>query len=94
MGESCIVAFIAGYRKEDPFFWLFTIALQFQVGLKISPFSPGVAGKIDPRLFVQHHNRGSRVKVDLSTDFDIQANFDQPLAEVRAELGIAPFVAL
>lgn len=94
VGEACIVAFIAGYRKEDPFFWLFTIALQFQVGVKVSPFSPGLVDRIDPRLFVLHHERGSKVKRDLSANWDIQANLGRPLEELRAELGIDPIAPL
>lgn len=90
IGEACIVAFIAGYRKEDPFFWLFTIALQFQVGIKISPFSPGLRDEIDPRLFVMHHARGAKVKRDLSVDWDIHADLARPVDELRAELGIEP----
>lgn len=92
LGESCIVAFIAGYRRDDPFFWLFTIALQFQVGLKISPFSPGVVDAIDPAAFVRHHARGAKVTRDLSVGWDIHADLARPLDELRHELGIeGPF---
>lgn len=55
--EALVVSFIAGYRNEDPFFWLFTIALQFQVGIRISPFFPGLVDRIEPRAFVLHHRR-------------------------------------
>ncbi|MCU0698386.1 MAG: TerB family tellurite resistance protein [Myxococcaceae bacterium] len=88
--EALVVSFIAGYRREDPFFWLFTIALQFQVGLRISPFSPGVPGQIDPRAFVLHHQRGAAVRVDLSRDWNFRADWERPLAEVRRALGVPP----
>lgn len=89
-GEAEVVAFMAGFRREDPFFWIFTVALQFQVGLRISPFAPGVPHTIDPRSFVRHHARGARVKMDLSTDWHFRADWARPLDAVRAELGVTP----
>jgi uncharacterized tellurite resistance protein B-like protein len=88
--EALVVSFIAGYRREDPFFWLFTIALQFQVGLRISPFSPGVPKQIDPRAFVRHHQRGAAVRLDLSREWHFQADWERPLEAVRADLHVPP----
>ena len=79
---------MAGFRREDPFFWLFTVALQFQVGVRISPFAPGVPHQIDPRSFVRHHERGANVKRDLSRDWDFRADWARPLDALRAELGV------
>jgi len=90
IGEAEVVAFMAGFRKEDPFFWLFTVALQFQVGLVISPFAPGVPDQIDPRRFVLHHKRGALVKVDLSTEWRFQDDWEADLEVVRERLGVVP----
>jgi uncharacterized tellurite resistance protein B-like protein len=90
VGEAEVVAFMAGFRKEDPFFWLFTVALQFQVGLVISPFAPAVPDAIDPRRFVLHHKRGSLVSKDLSTEWRFEEDYARPLDEVRRELGVVP----
>lgn len=90
VGESTVVAFIAGYRKEDPFFWLFTIALQFQVGLRISPFSPGVRDQVDPKEFMRHHARGAALRRDISEGWDFWTDFPRPLAELRRELNVLP----
>ncbi len=90
LGETLVVAFIAGYRREDPFFWLFTIALQFQVGVRISPFSKGTHDAVDPELFVRHHLRGSQVRRDLSEGWDFWADFPRPLEELRRELNVLP----
>jgi uncharacterized tellurite resistance protein B-like protein len=89
-GESNVVAFIAGYRKDDPFFWLFTVALQFQVGLKISPFSPGLRDQLDPTQWVLHHARGALVNRDLSEGWDIWSDIERPLEELRASFNILP----
>ncbi len=88
LDEALVVSFIAGYRKEDPFFWLFTIALQFQVGVRISPFSPGLTQRTEPRAFVLHHRRGSLVKKDLSVDWQFERDWERPLSEVREELNV------
>lgn len=90
LGEAEVVAFMAGFRKEDPFFWLFTVALQFQVGLVISPFAPGVPDQIDPRRFVLHHRRGSLVKTDLSVDWRFEDDYARPLEDVRREHHVLP----
>lgn len=88
-GEVSVVSFIAGYRKEDPFFWLFTIALQFHLGLRVSPYSPGgVTGMFQPEIVQRAWERGRRVKVDLSDDWDFSVHMHRPIALVREELGI------
>jgi uncharacterized tellurite resistance protein B-like protein len=89
-GEAAIVAFIAGFRREDPFFWFFTIALQFQVGLKISPFAPGVPNCIDPVQLMKHHLRGVKVNRDLSEPWDVWADIPRPIDDVRREFNIVP----
>lgn len=90
IGEAEVVAFMAGFRKDDPFFWLFTVALQFQVGLVISPFAPGVPDQIDPRRFVLHNRRGSLVKTDLSVDWRFEDDYARPLEDVRREHHVVP----
>lgn len=94
IGEAEVVAFMAGFRKEDAFFWLFTVALQFQVGLVISPFAPGVADQIDPRRFVLHHKRGALVNCDLSTEWRFEQEWDADLATVRKRLNVLPLDAV
>ncbi len=89
-GEAEVVAFMAGFRREDPFFWVFTSVLQFQVGLRISPFAPGVAGQVDARQYMLHHARGAKVTCDLSVDWDFRADFATPLAEVRRRFNVLP----
>lgn len=92
--EAAVVSFIAGYRREDPFFWLFTIALQFQVGLRLSPFSPATRLRIDPARMVRHHRRGAALSRDLSAPWDHWAQFARPLEEVRRELNVLPLEEL
>lgn len=87
-GEVQVVSFIAGYRKEDPFFWLFTIALQFHLGIKVSPYSPGLRGHFDPDLALGAFKRGSALVRDLSADWDYWSDMPLPLDAVRRKYGV------
>jgi uncharacterized tellurite resistance protein B-like protein len=89
-GEAEVVAFMAGFRREDPFFWVFTSVLQFQVGLRISPFAPGVPAQIDARQYMLHHARGAKVTCDLSIDWDFRADFAVPVEDLRRRFNVLP----
>lgn len=93
-GEVSVVSFIAGYRREDPFFWLFTIALQFHMGLKVSPYSPGGRGHFDPARVGRALRRGMAMNTDLSlSSWDFWELMPMKLREVRARLGVPPIDA-
>lgn len=87
-GEVGVVSFIAGYRKDDPFFWLFTIALQFHLGVKVSPYSPGLKGHFDPELVMRAVARGMAMNRDLSVGWDYWPDMEQPLEAVRRKYGV------
>lgn len=87
-GEVSVVSFIAGYVREDPFFWLFTIALQFHLGIRVSPYSPGEHGFFDPAIVLPAFRRGLSVTRDLSRDWNPWPHMERPLDDVRRELGI------
>ena len=87
-GEVQVVSFIAGYRREDPFFWLFTIALQFHLGIKVSPYSPALLGHFDPALVIGALERGMAMKRDLSVDYDHWADMPLSLDVVRKKYGV------
>lgn len=90
ISEAEVVAFMAGFRKEDPFFWVFTSVLQFQVGLRISPFAMGHPDLIEPRRYLAHHKRGSLVDRDLSRDWDFRADWETPLTVLRERFNVVP----
>ena len=87
-GEVQVVSFIAGYRREDPFFWLFTIALQFHLGIKVSPYSPALVGHFDPELVIHALQRGMAMTRDLSVDYDHWPDMPLPLDVVRKKYGV------
>lgn len=89
-GEVSVVSFIAGTAREDPFFWLFSIALQFHLAIRVSPYSEGATGHFLPEVVAPALLRGLRVTKDLSRAWDPFPHFARPLRDVRAELGVPP----
>ena len=87
-GEVSVVSFIAGYRREDPFFWLFTIALQFHLGIKVSPYSPRGRGFFEPEVVLRAMRRGMAMNRDLSVGWDYWADLERDLEDVRASFGV------
>lgn len=87
--EILVVSFIAGYRREDPFFWIFTIALQYHLGIKVSPYSPARRGLFHPATAMAAYERGTHVVTDLER-WEPWPHFARPLADVRRELGVPP----
>jgi hypothetical protein len=89
-GEIQQAAFQAGFARRDGFTFLLFGILQFHVGMRITPVAKGYYGLFDVPLVLTALHRGASCKVDLSEDYDIFADKDRPLDEVRRELGILP----
>lgn len=89
--EIRVVSFIAGFSRRDPFFWLFTITLQFHLGIAVSPYSAPREGLFDPPSILAAFERGAAMTVDLGApDFDPWDWFPRPLEEVRRALNVPP----
>jgi hypothetical protein len=89
-GEIQQAAFQAGFVRKDGFTFLLFGILQFHVGLRITPIAKGYRGNFDVPLVLRALERGASCRVDLTQGYDLLANRDRPLDEVRAELGIPP----
>jgi len=92
-GEMQIGAFIAGYRKQNPFFLILFVTLTFSAGVNVTPLpQPNMTGIFAEEGladgFFRAIERGSRVTVDLSDHWDHWAYVERPIDEVRRELGI------
>lgn len=89
--EIQVVSFIAGFSRQDPFFWLFTITLQFHLGIGVSPYSAPEKGLFDPERVFAAFERGAAMSQDLSAPgWDPWAWFAEPLEVARRELGVPP----
>lgn len=83
-------AFQAGFARNDGFTFLLFGILQFHIGMRITPVAKGYKGLFDvPRVLAALH-RGAACKVDVSQGYDLFANKNRPLEEIRRELGIPP----
>ncbi|MBX3188979.1 MAG: hypothetical protein KF819_18305 [Labilithrix sp.] len=94
LGELQIGAFTAGFRKKDPLFVAMLPLLLFCADINVTP----IPHERPLELFAQGDNaekylravqRGMRVRVDLSDGWSFWPFASRPLADVRAELGIA-----
>lgn len=89
-GEIQQAAFQAGFVRKDGFTFLLFGIMQFHVGLRITPIAKGHEGLFDVPRVLEALRRGAACKVDLTEGYDLLANKDRHLDEVRAELGIPP----
>jgi hypothetical protein len=87
-GEIQQAAFQAGFCRRDGFTFLLFGILQFHAGLRITPIAKGYHGFFDVPLVLNALERGANCKVDLMDGYDLFANKDRSLADVRRELGI------
>jgi uncharacterized tellurite resistance protein B-like protein len=89
-GEMQIAAFTAGMKREDPFTMMFFALLQFHAGLQIQPVVPAATGTFDPAEFARAHERGSRMKIDLTDGtWDHWPHMDRAADDVRIDLGLS-----
>lgn len=89
-GEIQQAAFQAGFARRDGFSFLLFGILQFHIGLRITPVAKGYQGLFDVPLVLTALRRKAACTVDLSEDYDLFADKDRPLEEVRARLRIPP----
>ena len=89
-GEIQQAAFQAGFARRDGFSFLLFGILQFHIGLRITPVAKGYHGLFDVPLVLTALRRGASCTVDLSEHYDLFADKDRPLDEVRAEIRIPP----
>ena len=88
-GEIQQAAFQAGFARRDGFSFLLFGILQFHLGMRITPVAKGYKGLFDVKRVVRALERGASCNVDLTEGYDLFANKDRPLDDIRAELGIA-----
>jgi hypothetical protein len=92
-GEIQQAAFQAGFARRDGFAFLLFGILQFHVGLRITPVAKGYKGLFDVPRVLTALARGAACRVDLTQGYDVFANKDRSLEEVRRELGVPPLHA-
>lgn len=90
--EARVLAFTAGYRRENVFGPLIFMLVQGQHGIRLTPLADSYTGMISSDHLVgdmvRAFARGSRMNVDLMGSWDFWAVMDQPVSELRRRYGI------
>ena len=89
-GELQVIGFHAGYRRANPFTWLFFGLMQFHMGIRIGLLAKGETGHFNPQLMLKALARGAAMNIDLTDKWDPWAVMDRDIDELRAEYNIAP----
>ncbi|APV49457.1 hypothetical protein BWI17_07035 [Betaproteobacteria bacterium GR16-43] len=87
-GEIQQGSFQAGNRREDGFFFLQFVILQFHQGVKVSPATGAQTGCFDPRAVLWALHRGAQCNVDITHQWDFWPLMALPLEEARARCGL------
>jgi hypothetical protein len=96
--EGLVLAFQAGYKRQEPFSVLVFLLLNGQQGLRMTPLAEPARGYYNDKPgaideVVRAFARGARVTVDLTDHWDFWAVMDRPVEELRREYGIEPWAA-
>ncbi len=90
-GECEVIAFICGFMKADPFWYLFAIIMHMHLGVEIFVGDPTARLAMDHEKVIQALKRGLLVSEDLyDTGWDYWPLFALPIEEVRARYNIVP----
>jgi hypothetical protein len=94
LGEIEVVAFQAGFMREDPMSTLIFIILQSQLGVRLVRIAGSREGALDdPAMLeraVRAARRGAAMNTDLFDHWDFRPELKRPLDDVRARLGVPP----
>jgi len=96
--EGLVLAFQAGYKRQDPFSVLVFLLLNGQHGLRLTAFADPARGYYNDKPgaiddVVRAFARGARVTVDLTDHWDFWAVMDRQVADLQREYGIEPATA-
>ncbi len=89
-GELQVIGFHAGYRKANPFTWMFFGLMQFHMGIRVGPLAKSESGHLNPQLMLKALARGAAMNIDLTDKWDPWSVMDRDIDELRAEYNIAP----
>lgn len=90
LGEIQQGSFQGGNRRDDGFFFIQFVILQFHHGVRITPVTDPVEDLFDPRLVLWAIHRGARCKVDMTRQWDFWPLMALPIDEARARCGLLP----
>ena len=89
-GEIQQGSFQGGNRREDGFFFIQFVILQFHHGMKITPVAPPQVGKFDPEKVLWAIHRGAKCNVDITHQWNYWPLMSLPLQEARSKIALLP----
>ena len=89
-GEMQVIGFHAGYRRANPFTWMFFGLMQFHMAIRVGLLAKAESGHFNPQLMLNALARGAAMNVDLTDKWDPWDVMDRDIDELRAEYNIAP----
>jgi ubiquinone biosynthesis protein Coq4 len=90
LGEIQQGSFQGGNRREDGFFFIQFVILQFHHGFKITPVAPPQVGNFDPEKVLWAIHRGANCNVDITHQWNFWPLMSMPLQEARAQVALLP----
>jgi len=93
LGEIQQGCFQGGNRREDGFFFIQMVILQFHQGVRVTPATGAVTGNFQPDKVLWAIHRGARCNVDLTHQWNFWPLMPLPLAEARTRIGLLPKLA-
>lgn len=90
LGEIQQGSFQGGNRREDGFFFIQFVILQFHQGVQITPGSPPAVDLFDPETVLWAIHRGAQSPVDMTHQWDFWPLMTLPLEEARARCALLP----
>jgi hypothetical protein len=89
-GEIQQGAFQAGNRREDGFFFLQMVLLQFHQGVQVTPATGGFTGNFHPDLVLWAIHRGAKCNVDMTHQWDFWPLMGLSMEEARRRISLLP----
>jgi hypothetical protein len=93
LGEIQQGAFQAGNRREDGFFFVQMVLLQFHQGVQVTPATGATTGHFRPDLVLWAIHRGARCSVDMTHQWNFWPLMPLPIDAARARVGLLPKLA-
>ena len=90
MGEIQQGSFQGGNRREDGFFFIQFVILQFHHGIQITPVTEPQYGNFDPQKVLWAIHRGAKMNVDITHQWNFWPLMSLSLQEARAKVGLLP----
>jgi hypothetical protein len=90
LGEIQQGSFQGGNRREDGFFFIQMVILQFHQGVQVTPATGAVTGHFQPDKVLWAIHRGAQVNVDLTHQWDFWPLMALPLPDARSRIGLLP----